>query len=78
MATPSPSRIIILGVFVEVFLAAIGAFLIMQIQSGAIQSMTTPGELITRITTVLGAVMGFMLVIFILRYRAVVKAKRNG
>lgn len=63
------NRILLIGLIIEVFLAALGVFLVMQITSGALTASVSQAEATTTITTVLGAVMGglggVLLVIFL-------------
>jgi uncharacterized protein (TIGR03382 family) len=51
-------RIVILFVIVEVLLAAIMSFLILQVNSGALQSNLNSGETVGRIGSSIGGVMG--------------------
>ena len=55
---PPSKRILIFGLIIEIGLAALGWFLISQLQSGAMQPSGTVEEASTTILQVLGTVMG--------------------
>lgn len=67
------NRILLVGLIIETFLAALGVYLVMQITSGALTASVSPAEAKTTITTVLGAAMGgidgLLLVIYIVLKR---------
>ena len=51
-------RILIVGVIIELLLAGLAGFLLMQLSSGAMRPATSLAEAKATITTVLGGVMG--------------------
>ena len=69
---PPSKRILIFGLIIEIGLAALGWFLISQLQSGAMQPSGTVEEASATILQVLGTAMGglggvLILVYFVLR-----------
>jgi cytosine/uracil/thiamine/allantoin permease len=69
---PPSKRILIFGLVIEIGLAALGWFLISQLQSGAMQPTGTVEEASATILQVLGSVMGglgglLLVVYFVLR-----------
>ncbi len=54
------SRVLITGLIIELMLAAIGAYLVMQLKSGAMTASTNVADASATIMTVLGTVMGVL------------------
>lgn len=67
------NRVLLVGLIVEIFLATLGAYLVMQIISGALLTPVSAAEAKTAITTVIGVAMGgfggLLLVIYIVLKR---------
>jgi hypothetical protein len=59
-------RILMLGVFIEAFLASVAVFLIVQTKSGALGVVVSQEETIGRIGSAIGAAIGALGVFFIL------------
>lgn len=62
------SRILIVGVILELFIAAIGIWLMMQMQSGQLTPSTTAADATATIFSVLGTVMGALGGLLIVSY----------
>jgi cytosine/uracil/thiamine/allantoin permease len=62
------SRILIVGVILELFIAAIGAWLVMQMQSGQLTLTTSAADAAATIFSALGTVMGTLGGLLIVAY----------
>ena len=67
------NRVLLVGLIIETFLASLGAYLVIQITSGALLTPVSATEAKTAITTVIGVAMGglggLLLVVYIVLKR---------
>ena len=68
------NRVLIVGMAIELGLAALGAYLLFQLKSGGMTSATSPEEAASMIVSLLGMVMGglgglLVVIFFVLRRR---------
>ena len=75
---PPSKRILILGIIIEISLAALGWFLISQLQSGAEQPSGTVEEASATILQVLGAAMGGLGGVLVVLYFVLRRKERVG
>jgi cytosine/uracil/thiamine/allantoin permease len=61
-------RVLIVGIVIELGLAALGAYLLFQLKTGGLHAATTPEEAASTITSTLGGVMGALAGVLIVLY----------
>ncbi len=54
------NRILVVGIIIELCLAGLGAYLLLQLKSGGMTAATSPEDAASTITSVLGTVMGLL------------------
>jgi hypothetical protein len=68
------SRILIVGIIIELGLAVLAAYLLLQLKTGGLTAVTSPEDAASTITSVLGGIMGglgglLIVIFFVLRKR---------
>jgi hypothetical protein len=70
-------RVLIVGIFFEICLAAFWAYLLLQLKTGGLHAATTPEEAASTISSTLGAVMGVLGAVLVFLY-IVLRKKERG
>jgi cytosine/uracil/thiamine/allantoin permease len=61
-------RVLIVGIVIELCLAAFGAYLLFRLKTGGLHASTTPEDAASTITSTLGGVMGALAGVLIVLY----------
>jgi len=69
---------LIVGIFFELCLAGLWAYLILQLKTGGLHASTTPEDAISTISSTLGGVMGLLGGVLIVVYFVLRKKEREG